>query len=116
MSDNTGNTLIALITGAIVGVGLGILYAPQSGTKTRKQIKDEALKAKDKFSDEYEHLADQVSEFAENAKEKIEDEVDKLFEMANTKADNILANLEQELQDLRNKNEQLAKELENLKS
>ena len=48
MSNNTGNTLIALVTGAVVGAGLGLLYAPQSGDKTRKQLKKEAKNAKRK--------------------------------------------------------------------
>ena len=116
MSDNTGNTIIALITGAIVGAGIGILYAPQSGKETRKQIKDEALKAKDKLSEEYDHLTDQVSEFAEDAKEKFEDNIQSLFKKANSKADDILAKLEEELHELRLKNQELAEELEKLKS
>ena len=116
MSDNTGNTIIALITGAIVGAGIGILYAPQSGKETRKQIKDEALKAKDKLSEEYDYLTDQVSEFAEDAKEKFEDNIQSLFKKANSKADDILASLEEELHELRLKNQELAEELERLKS
>ena len=116
MSNNTGNTLIALITGAIVGTGIGLLYAPQSGKETRQQIKDEALKAKEKISDEYDHLSDQVSDFAETAKEKFEDQVEKLFKRANTKADDLLASLEAELHELRQKNQELAQELEKMRS
>lgn len=116
MSNNTGNTLIALITGAIVGAGVGLLYAPQSGEKTRKQIKDEALKAKDKLSDEYDSFSEQVTDFAETTKAKFEDKVQKLFKKANSQADNILAGMESELEELRKKNQELAKELEKLKA
>lgn len=28
---NTGSTLLALVTGAAIGVGVGLLYAPNSG-------------------------------------------------------------------------------------
>jgi len=115
MSNNTGNTLIALITGAIVGAGVGLLYAPQSGEKTRQQIKDEAMKAKDKLSDEYDSFSDQVTDFAETTKAKFEDRVQKLFNNASNKADNILAGMESELEDLRKKNQELAKELKKLK-
>jgi len=116
MSNNTGNTLIALITGAIVGAGVGLLYAPQSGKKTREQIKDEALKAKDLLSEEYDNFSDQVTDFAETTKAKFEDKVQKLFKKANSQADNILAGMESELEELRKKNQELAKELEKLKA
>lgn len=37
MSNNTGNVLTALLTGAVVGAGIGILYAPDKGKRTRKK-------------------------------------------------------------------------------
>ena len=50
MSNNTGNVLTALVTGALVGAGVGILYAPDKGKRTRKKIKKSAVKAKDDIS------------------------------------------------------------------
>jgi len=116
MSNNTGNTLVALITGAIVGAGVGLLYAPQSGKKTRHQIKEKASDAKDKLSSEYDKISDQVSDFAESTKEKFESKVDSLFKKASSEADGILASMEVELEELRQKNAQLAQELEKLRS
>ena len=40
MTNNTGNTLLALLAGAAVGKGIGILFAPDKGSKTRKKIRD----------------------------------------------------------------------------
>ena len=40
MSNNTGNTLLALLTGAAIGAGVGILFAPDKGSKTRGKIKE----------------------------------------------------------------------------
>jgi gas vesicle protein len=34
-----------VVTGAVIGAGLGLLYAPQSGVETRKQIKRYAKRA-----------------------------------------------------------------------
>ena len=34
------NTLLGLAAGSAVGVGLGILFAPDKGKNTRKKIKD----------------------------------------------------------------------------
>ena len=42
MSSNTGNTLLALLTGAAIGAGIGILYAPEKGDVTRKKIQKNA--------------------------------------------------------------------------
>lgn len=48
MASNTGQTLLALLTGAAIGAGIGILYAPEKGEKTRKNISKEAQKAQKK--------------------------------------------------------------------
>ena len=39
MSNNTGNTLLALLAGAAIGAIAGILMAPDKGSKTREKIK-----------------------------------------------------------------------------
>jgi len=53
MANNTGNTILALLTGTAVGVGLGLLYAPQSGKKTRKQLRDESDHLQDNLNKKY---------------------------------------------------------------
>ena len=57
---------IGLIAGAAIGVGLGLLYAPQSGKKTRKEIMDRA-----------EDFTDSVKERAENFRGMVGDKTDK---------------------------------------
>ena len=115
MSNNTGNSIVALLTGAAIGAGFGLLYAPQSGKETREQLKEEAGKAKDKFSKEYDDLSTQVSDYADSAKKKFEKRIEKLFKSASNEADNILTNMETELDELRKKNSELVKELDKLK-
>ena len=44
MSTKYGNGILALLAGAAIGVGLGILFAPDKGTETRKKM---AKKAED---------------------------------------------------------------------
>ncbi len=39
MSNKNGNNVLALLLGAAIGVGAGILFAPNKGSKTREKIK-----------------------------------------------------------------------------
>lgn len=40
MKNGKLGMLLALLAGATIGAGLGILYAPRKGRKTRKKIKN----------------------------------------------------------------------------
>jgi gas vesicle protein len=52
MSDNeTGSFFTGVIVGAVVGVALGLLFAPQSGKETRELVKTKAVQAKEKASE-----------------------------------------------------------------
>lgn len=39
-SNSTGSLVLAALGGAVVGAGLALLYAPQPGRKTRRDIMD----------------------------------------------------------------------------
>lgn len=59
--NNQGTTiLVSFLIGGIVGAGLALLLAPQSGRKTRKQIADMA-----------EEVLDYTSDYAKKLKGKI---------------------------------------------
>ncbi|MBZ9652863.1 YtxH domain-containing protein [Psychroflexus montanilacus] len=111
MANNTGNTILALLTGTAVGVGLGLLYAPQSGEKTRKQLKDEADHLQDNLNKKYKETSSQLNSFASEAKKSIEEKLEQTFSNVNNKADDMLNKLEGELGELRKKNAELQKEL-----
>lgn len=59
-------TGIAFLVGAILGTGLGLLIAPQSGTRTRRQLRNMV-----------EDAGERVSELAEDAKETVSDIVER---------------------------------------
>lgn len=111
MANNTGNTILALLTGTAVGVGLGLLYAPQSGEKTRKQLRDEADHLQDNLNRKYKETSSHLSEYAAEAKKNIEEKLEQTFSNVNNKADDMLNKLEDELSELRRKNAELQKEL-----
>jgi gas vesicle protein len=83
MSENNNNALVGalmLVAGGIIGAGVALLFAPQSGERTRKDITRYAKKVKrkaegvvDDFSDTVSEMVDTVSEKAENILEKGKD-------------------------------------------
>ena len=60
--DNyTGTVLISFLMGGIIGAGVALLLAPQSGRKTRKQILEAADDVRDYASDYAKKLKDKIS-------------------------------------------------------
>ncbi len=47
-SSNVGSILSALAIGALVGAGVALLFAPQSGVETRDQIAQRGREVKDR--------------------------------------------------------------------
>ena len=58
MSNHTTDTLIALLSGVAIGVGVGVLFAPDKGSETRKKIKDKFDKGKDVLRENFSLLED----------------------------------------------------------
>jgi gas vesicle protein len=64
---NTSKVLIALGAGLAIGGLLGILFAPDKGSETRKKISDTGKK-----------FADKINQKVKLGKEKIEEELNKV--------------------------------------
>ena len=107
MASNTGQTLIALLTGAAIGAGLGILYAPDKGSKTRDKLSKEAKKAKKKLSKQIQETSHTLSEKAQQAKYSFEQKLNDTLSSASYKADDILVAMEDKLEALRRQNAKL---------
>jgi gas vesicle protein len=83
-SNNSTKLLGAILVGAAIGGALGILFAPDKGSETRKKIsskgndltdavKDKFAAIVEKFKKEVEAVKDQATEFADNGKSVLED-------------------------------------------
>lgn len=66
-----GTFLIGFLSGAAIGAGIALLFAPQSGKETRDKIKDVADDVKDKISD----LVGDTKDFLSEQKRVISDAV-----------------------------------------
>lgn len=50
-SNSKGNTALALLGGLAIGALLGVLFAPDKGSETRKKIADKARKTGERIKD-----------------------------------------------------------------
>lgn len=110
MASNTGQTLLALLTGAAIGAGIGILYAPDSGKKTRDKISKESKKAQKKLNKQLKETSETLSSKAQSAKLNFERKLEDTLSSASYKADDILLAMEDKLEALRKQNAKLQKE------
>ncbi|MEO8933210.1 MAG: YtxH domain-containing protein [Xanthomarina sp.] len=68
--------LIAILASAAVGAGLGILYAPNKGTKSRRKIKHGVTDATQDVSDWFKHAKDDLVKTAYMNKKNIEKKIE----------------------------------------
>lgn len=85
MAENNNSAMVGalmLVAGGIIGAGVALLFAPQSGDRTRKDIVRYSRKVRRKAEGVVEDFADTVSEMVETVSDKAEDILDKGKDMA----------------------------------
>ena len=102
--SKSGNTLLALVLGGAIGAAAGILYAPDSGEKTRKNLSKKAKKQQKRLAKQYQETKSNLTESAQKAKHNFEAKLNDTLSTASVKADEILVGLESKLEELRQKN------------
>ena len=90
MATKNGNSILALLAGAAIGVGLGILFAPDKGSKTREKIK-EGL----------DDIKDETKEKFSKTKEELKDTFENLLSDSSYKAEEAISFLEEKLAELK---------------
>ena len=105
----TANVLLGLAAGTAIGVGLGILFAPDKGKNTREKIKDSVSDKADKLKEQLERLTDSVKETSAEFKGSLEDKVESLLSKSSYKAEDVITFLEKKLAALKEANAKLQK-------
>ena len=101
-----------LFAGAIVGSAIALLYAPQSGRRTKKDMMRFARKTVDRLDDLQEDIRDQVSNRVNDMAEVVKDAVDRGKKLGAEGYDHVLQgfdNAKKYVQDGRSRLEQLIK-------
>lgn len=85
MADRSNSATVGaimLVAGGVIGAGLALLFAPQSGKKTRKQISRYARTVRNETEELIRDAAHSVTEMAEDLGEKTADLVERGSEVA----------------------------------
>lgn len=99
--SKTANAVLGLAVGTAIGVGLGILFAPDEGKNTRKKIKDSLRDKSDEFKEQLDNLTESMREKSLELKGSLEEKVDRLFSKASNKSEDMIAILEKKLASLK---------------
>jgi len=67
---NTGNVLLGVLAGVAVGATLGILFAPEKGSSTRKKICKKSEEYADDLGEKFDDLIDTITRKFEAVKEE----------------------------------------------
>lgn len=67
------NVVIGALAGIAVGALLGVLFAPDKGTETRKKIAKKSKDTSESLKNKFNEFVDNISEHFEKAKEEASD-------------------------------------------
>ena len=109
MSSKTSNSVIALLAGAAIGVGLGILFAPDKGSKTREKMKEGFDDLKDQANSKWNSLEEETKEKFSKTKDDLIETVEDLLSNSSYKAEEAITFLEEKLAELKTQNAKLQK-------
>lgn len=67
------NVILGIVGGLAAGAVLGILFAPDSGTNTRKKISKKSSELKDNVKDSFSDLLDTIEDKYKNLTSKVKE-------------------------------------------
>ena len=71
--ESGGGLLTGLLVGGVIGVGLGLLYAPRPGRETREMIRQRAENVKSRAEELGDDLKEKTGEIRSMVRERVHD-------------------------------------------
>jgi len=71
-----GGSIGPFLIGLVVGAGIALLLAPQSGEDTRREIADRVKRAKDAAAETVGDLGEAIGETIDHARDRVEEGID----------------------------------------
>lgn len=109
MSSKNENSILAILAGAAIGVGLGILFAPDKGSKTREKLKDGFDDLKGETKTKWNALEEETKEKFSKTKNELKETIEDLLSSSSYKAEEAITFLEEKLAELKKQNAKLQK-------
>jgi gas vesicle protein len=91
---NFGKSFVSFITGGLVGAGIALLYAPQSGERTREEIKEKAERTIIKVQRIEEEIKDSINQLLGDIRSKVNLLIEEGKDVAEDKKQELLAAIE----------------------
>ncbi|MCP2026393.1 gas vesicle protein [Flavobacterium sp. HSC-32F16] len=107
--SNNSNTIAAILAGAAVGAAIGILFAPDKGSKTRAKIKEGIDDAKHNLQDSFEAGSEVLREKYKGATQNLDGTLNDLLSNVSHKTEEVITFLESKLADLKEQNAKFQK-------
>lgn len=76
--NNTGKIVTAVAAGAAAGAILGVLFAPDKGSETRRKINDQGKKIVEGVKNKFQKGVERVNDLKNNIAKTVNDKVEEL--------------------------------------